>query len=89
MDCCPTGKSAQGISILKNQLIGNGQNLPITLGKACLQVFRHPCILSDAVKEVGGAIETPCYPCARYRPSFGFLPDDRLRFLWLLAKNYG
>jgi hypothetical protein len=81
MDCCPTGKSAQGISILKNQVISNGQDLTITLGKTCHQVFRNPRVLSDAVKEVGGTIETPCCPCARHRPSFGFIPDDRLRFL--------
>ncbi len=30
----PTGKTAQGILVLQDQVIGNGQYLPINVGKA-------------------------------------------------------
>ncbi|GFP43408.1 hypothetical protein HKBW3C_02538 [Candidatus Hakubella thermalkaliphila] len=37
----------------------------------------HLDLLIDAVKEVGGAVETAGRPCDRNRSSFGFLPNGR------------
>ena len=37
MNGSPVGEATEGIFILKNQVIGNGQNLAITIGEASLQ----------------------------------------------------
>jgi len=73
MDRSPTGKAAQGIPILQNQIIGQGQNLSVTFGKARLQIFHHAGILPDLIEEVGGAVKTPGDPCDRNGASSGLL----------------
>ncbi|HPH54159.1 MAG TPA: hypothetical protein PLY62_08910, partial [Bacteroidales bacterium] len=67
---------------LQNQVVGQRQNLSVTLGKARLQILHHAGILTDLIEEVGGAIKTPRCSCDRNGsssrllrvPWFSFLP---------------
>jgi hypothetical protein len=79
MDCGPSGDRLRGFLSSRSgnrQWTGSVDNSR----KACLQIFRHTRVLSDAVKKIGGAIKTPRCPCNRHWPSFDFFSGNAFFF---------
>lgn len=92
MYCRPAIEAAQRVSIIQNQIIGDGQNLAVTFRKACLQFLSHACIFSNAVKKISGPVKTAFRPGNRPRPRFvvltyfrqlSFARGNNLLCLWI------
>jgi hypothetical protein len=66
----PAWETVQGIFVLKNQIIDNGQNLPPVVWKACLQIFKQTGVLSYTIKKIGGTIKFAGIPGKGRNPFF-------------------
>ena len=66
----PVIEAAQRVSILQNQIIGYGQDLAVTFGKACLQILSHAGSFSNVVKKIRGPVKTAFGPVNRHWPRF-------------------
>lgn len=73
MDRSPAGESDQRVPVFQDQVVGNGEDLPVGLGEAGLEILHDSRLLPDAVEEVGGAKKASGSPGNGHRPSLGFL----------------
>lgn len=71
MQGAPLLEPVEGILILQDQVVGYGQNLPVGLREAPLQVLGDAQLLSDGVEEPGRTAEEPRGPGGRNRAWFG------------------